>query len=147
MRNKEKQIEQTADAISKASDFLTYYECDIIAKNLINGWKYTLAPKDSVVLSNEEYESLKRVEKEKDRLYEIKLDLENQLIEKGWTEYEGADAIEERVSKKTAEFWYDKIDTALLAMWKGNCITTEQYNAWVVAFNGFAKQFGVEIKE
>ena len=60
-------------------------------------------PKDSVVLSREEYERLKRVENEKDRLYEIKLDLENQLIEKGWTDYEGADEIEKRVSKETAE--------------------------------------------
>ena len=58
---------------------------------------------DSVVLSREEYERLKRVENEKDRLYEIKLDLENQLIEKGWTDYEGADEIEKRVSKETAE--------------------------------------------
>ena len=31
---------------------------------------------DSVVLSREEYERLKRVENEKDRLYEIKLDKE-----------------------------------------------------------------------
>lgn len=58
---------------------------------------------DSVVLSREEYEKLKRIEAEKDRLYEIKLDLENQLIEKGWTDYEGADEIEKRVSKETAE--------------------------------------------
>lgn len=24
---------------------------------------------------------------------------------------------------------------------------SEQYNAWIVAFNGFAKQFGIEIEE
>lgn len=64
---------------------------------------YRKLPEDSVVLSREEYERLKRVENEKDRLYEIKLDLENQLIEKGWTDYEGADEIEKRVSKETAE--------------------------------------------
>ena len=61
---------------------------------------YRKLPEDSVVLSREEYERLKRVENEKDRLYEIKLDLENQLIEKGWTDYEGADEIEKRVSKE-----------------------------------------------
>ena len=49
--------------------------------------------------------------------------------------------------KETAEFWYDKIDTTLLVLWKANCITAEQYNAWIVTFNGFAKHFGVEIKE
>lgn len=63
MTNKEKQIEQIADAISKASDFLTYYECDIIAKNLIKGWEYTLTPKDSVVLSREEYRLLSEIKK------------------------------------------------------------------------------------
>ncbi len=85
------------------------------AKTLIEQG-YRKLPKDSIVLSREEYERLKQVENEKDRLYEIKLDLENQLIEKGWTDYEGADEIEKRVSKETAEkiicliksFSYDK---------------------------------------
>ena len=73
-----------------------------IAEKLVEHYQPKL-PKDSVVLSREEYERLKRVENEKDRLYEIKLDLENQLIEKGWTDYEGADEIEKRVSKETAK--------------------------------------------
>lgn len=58
---------------------------------------------NEVVISKEEYERLKRVETEKDRLYEMKLDLENQLIEKGWTDYVGADEIEKQARKETAE--------------------------------------------
>ena len=93
--------------------------------------------KDSVVLSREEYERLKRVENEKDRLYEIKLDLENQLIEKGWTDYEGADEIEKRVSKETAEKIYTKIKDGFL-MNNNNCYALR---LWI------EQQFGVEIKE
>ena len=98
-------------------------------------------PENSVVLSREEYERLKRVENEKDRLYEIKLDLENQLIEKGWTDYEGADEIEKRVSKETAE----KILQPLY-----NACKEDTYGQVVVDFailENLTKKFGVEIKE
>ena len=87
--------------------------------------------KDSVVLSREEYERLKRVEAEKDRLYEIKLDLENQLIEKGWTDYEGADEIEKRVSKETATEIIDYV---------------YRVTANIVLRDKLAKQFEVEVK-
>lgn len=94
-------------------------------------------PEDSVVLSREEYERLKRVENEKDRLYEIKIDLENQLIEKGWTDYEGADEIEKRVSKETAEKIHKKIKDSFL-MDSNNRYALK---LWI------EQQFGVEIKE
>ena len=100
---------------------------------------------DSVVLSREEYEKLKRIEAEKDRLYEIKLDLENQLIEKGWTDYEGADEIEKRVSKETAE----KILNDLVK----NCQYTFNIDGKpIVELDGdfvlnAAKSYGIKIKE
>lgn len=51
-------------------------------------------------------EMYERLQKENERLYEIKLDLENQLIQSGLTEYIGADEI-----KKTAiEEFYEKIN-------------------------------------
>ena len=96
---------------------------------------------DSVVLSREEYEKLKRIEAEKDRLYEIKLDLENQLIEKGWTDYEGADEIEKRVSKETAE----KILGDLYSEATSNVSETVELTTFQI--EQLAKQFGVEIKE
>ena len=141
-----KQIEEMAKDIHKEleTENIPYHECDFMAQRLIKrGW---IKPdKDSVVLSMEEYERLKRIETEKDRLYEMKLDLENQLIEKGWTEYEGADEIEKRVSKETAEkikgFILSKLYEATDDLTR--LILREIY--WQV--DEFAKQFGVEIKE
>ena len=99
--------------------------------------RFSIKFENSVVLSREEYERLKRVENEKDRLYEIKLDLENQLIEKGWTDYEGADEIEKRVSKETAEKIYKKIKDSFLM----NSKNRYALKLWL------KEQFGVEIKE
>lgn len=104
-----------------------------IAEKLIEYYQPKL-PKDSVMLSREEYERLKRVENEKDRLYEIKLDLENQLIEKGWTDYEGADEIEKRVSKETAEKILNAVDNES----NGQTISITNY---------LRKKYGVEVKE
>ena len=115
MKDKEKQIQEIAQIVcGRSKDDICIIDntsCDSSccwARNAeaIYNVGYRKHPKDSVVLSREEYERLKRVENEKDRLYEIKLDLENQLIEKGWTDYEGADEIEKRVSKETAEKIY-----------------------------------------
>lgn len=50
------------------------------------------------------------------------------------------------IVKETAEKWHYHITTTLLALWKGNKITTEVYNSWISFFNGLAKQFGVEVK-
>ena len=107
-----------------------------IAEKLVEHYQPKL-PIDSVVLSKEEYKRLKRVENEKDRLYEIKLDLENQLIEKGWTDYEGADEIEKRVSKETAEKIYTKIKNSFLM----NSKNRYKLKIWI------KEQFGVDIYE
>lgn len=100
---------------------------------------------NSAVLSREEYERLKRVESEKDRLYEIKLDLENQLIEKGWTDYEGADEIEKRVSKETAEKYHnllkEKIENSFIAKFQETWLVFNEFN------DELAKQFGVDLGE
>jgi hypothetical protein len=150
MKDKKKQIQEIAQIIcGRSKDDICIIDntsCDSSccwARNAeaIYNVGYRKHPKDSIVLSREEYERLKRVENEKDRLYEIKLDLENQLIEKGWTDYEGADEIEKRVSKETAE----KILQPLY-----NACKEDTYGQVVVDFailENLAKKFGVEIKE
>ena len=113
-----------------------------IAEKLVEHYQPKL-PEDSVVILREEYERLKRVENEKDRLYEIKLDLENQLIEKGWTEYEGADEIEKRVSKETAK----KIFKMLISKLESNQFLSGKRIIMEVDVENLAKQFDVEIEE
>lgn len=76
----------------------------------------------------------KKLSKEIDRLYEIKLDLENQLIEKGWTEYEGADEIEKRVNEAASKKIYKIIIQAL-----------EERKERVKSFYGIAESVGVDI--
>lgn len=90
-------------------DLTLFKTSEEIAETLYN-LNYRKIPENAVVLTKEEYERLKRVETEKDRLYEIKLDLENQLIEKGFTEYVGADEIE-KVRKETAEKFAERLKT------------------------------------
>jgi hypothetical protein len=99
------------------------------------------------MLSREEFDRLKRVETEKDRLYEIKLDLENQLIEKGWTEYEGADEIEKRVSKETAEKYKVAMMLHIQEMQKYLELNEEQAKILYYHNSEIAKQFGDETKE
>lgn len=105
---------------------------------------FTKLGEEDRVLPKSEYERLKRVEKEKDRLYEIKLDLENQIIEKGWTDYEGADEIEKRVSKETSEKWVAFIKSLFNT---GEWITVAVNEKVHKAVDEFSKQFDVEIKE
>lgn len=105
MKDKENQIEEMVRIMAASNNPFVDVPIEIMSKvaEALYNASYRKLPEDSVVLSREEYERLKRVENEKDKLYEIKLYLENQLIEKGWTDYEGADEIEKRVSKETAE--------------------------------------------
>ena len=143
--NKQEQIEEMVSIMTTSNNPFVDVPIDImpkVAEALYNAG-YRKLPKDSVVLSREEYERLKRVENEKDRLYEIKLDLENQLIEKGWTEYEGADEIEKRVSKETAE----KIFKMLLSKLDSNQFLSGKRIIMEVDVENLAKQFDVEIKE
>lgn len=126
-----------------------------VAEKLID-LNYQKVDKDSVVLTKAEKEKLLHEMYEQGR-FDAVADLEKEdklvlsreeLHEVEENAYQVGIAIGKKLGgKETAEFWHDKIDTALLAMWKGNKITTEQYNVWIVAFNGFAKQFGVETKE
>ena len=46
---------------------------------------------------------INRLKKEIERLYNIKLDLEHQLTQKGLTEYVGVDVIEAEIRKQTAK--------------------------------------------
>lgn len=172
--NKEKQIEEMSKIIENA--FKVYfgandlvepedfpYQAKDLAKELLEHYQPKI-PKDSVVntptiqceaysqndlvvLSREEFDRLKRVETEKDRLYEIKLDLENQLIEKGWTEYEGADEIEKRVSKETAEKYKVAMMLHIQEMQKYLELNEEQAKILYHHNSEIAKQFGDTIKE
>lgn len=124
MENRETQIE------AMAKDYYGYSidladDCRFVAEEMFEKGHRKLL-EGEVVISKEEWKQIKN------SLYYSKKTLEKKL---------------DKAIKETAEFWHDKIDTALLAMWKGDRLTTEQYNAWIIAFNGFAKQFGVEIKE
>lgn len=147
MKDKENQIEEMVSIMAASNNPFVDVPVEImpnVAEALYNAG-YRKLPKDSVVLSREEYERLKRVENEKDRLYEIKLDLENQLIEKGWTDYEGADEIEKRVSKETAE--------NILNDLVKNCQYAFNINGKpIVELDGdfvlnSAKSYGIKIKE
>ena len=124
--------------LSKSKTIMTFYCPEKYIKESIN------FPKDSVVLSRGEFERLKRIETEKHRLYEMKLDLENQLIEKGWTDYEGADEIEKRVRKETAREILNNLTSVIH--------DNRQYGSdFVVVYmsdiDEIAKQYGVEIEK
>ena len=143
MKDKEKQIEEIANMLEDFRTYRLFCGCNGLAKMIYD----KLLPKDSVVLSREEYKRLKRIETEKDRLYEIKLDLENQLIEKGWTDYEGADEIEKRVSKETAREFLNMIYWKAVKHIKGkdkaDCFVEISFEK----LDEIATQFGVDIKE
>lgn len=159
---KEKQIEEIAKERNEIKDIMKLLDkcvslnpmCKSEVASVIYGNNYQKITKDNVVLSREEYKRLKRVETEKDRLYEIKLDLENQLIEKGWTDYEGADEIEKRVSKETAEKCIRDIREMLQ-----DCDKVYEDDGYHISpdvgylkkdvddgLNKIAKQLGVEVK-
>lgn len=140
-----KQIEEMAKDIYEQKSCDTSFEenCKLLAYDLVT-LGYQKVEEDSVVLSREEYNLIdhnikhletvcNNLEKERDRLYEMKLDLENQLIEKGWTDYEGADEIEKRVRKETAR--------EILQWLKDHCA----FAGWVLVETYFREQFGVEV--
>ena len=83
-------------------------------------------------------EMYERLQKENERLYEIKLDLENQLIQSGLTEYIGADEIEKDAIKEFATELKSKL-----------------YNEWcsfdfckyiISEINELAKEKGVDLE-
>lgn len=72
------------------------------------------------------------------------------VIEKGWTDYEGADEIEKRVSKETAKEIFTEIFESCVFNFKGNedykkgfCDALEQYDKQL---HDLAKQKGVEVE-
>ena len=148
MKDKVKQIEEIARDLKEnlrlcAGVKLLDHNVETIAYELSKKYQPKIS-EDSVIISKKEYERLKRVENEKDRLYEIKLDLENQLIEKGWTDYEGADEIEKRVSKEMAEKWYNEVKKLYLENIGEQVF---EHNWFGIQINRFAKQCGIKIKE
>ena len=86
-------------------------------------------------------ESYKRVlelqANEIERLYQIKLDLEHQLTQKGLTEYVGADVIAEETRKETT----NKIFTKLIEVAKNNDnkLSIGLLKAWAI-------EYGVEVE-
>ena len=139
MNDKEKAIEEVAKVLHDRIINKTWRP-KMVAKELYE----IVVPDGAVVLTGEEYERLKRIENEKDRLYEIKLDLENQLIEKGWTDYEGADEIEKRARKETAREFAERLVEKLKDNVDGQNV---DFFVDVKKFaEDIAKQFGVEIE-
>lgn len=114
------QIEQLEKDLDKifSSNFNGDYESGIkdFAKRLYKA-NYRQVPKNAVVLTREEYDSLmgniakitkawSRAMKEAERLHNIKLDLEHQMTQQGLTEYVGADVIEAEARKEAAKQIY-----------------------------------------
>ena len=135
---------------------------------------YQNIDEDSVVLTREEYEKLleqrrkarsemkrfkrkylytkldkDRLSIENERLHEMKLALENQLIQSGLTEYVGADEIEKQARKETAR----EVIKSVKKMLKGvqECFDGDEglvgYEQSSVdnGLNKIAKQFNMEI--
>lgn len=100
-------------------------------------------------------ESYKRVLKlqanEIERLYQIKLDLEHQLTQKGLTEYVGADVIKAETRKETAKEIFGEIYKLLNSIKKQDyedslpyyCADVEEFDDKLYIL---AKQFGVEVE-
>lgn len=146
MEGEENQTEEMVKELAKdmgiAFQLANTTRFGVIAESLIR-WHWVKLNKDSIVISKGEYERLKRAEAEKDRLYEIKLDLENQLIEKGWADYEGADEIEKRVNKETVEKFLIKVKQ-LVEKWLSK---DDEKVGFIFDFDEFIKeQFVVEAK-
>ena len=115
---------------------------------------YRKIPEDSVVFPKEEYEYYKKIVDGKAIMVENITDL-NRLVQFP-IEYDGkmfdaiddfGNYIDDQARKETAEKWYDKAITMLLALWKAGTITTELYNSIVMSYNELAKQFGIEVEE
>lgn len=75
---------------------------------------------------------LKKAKKEIERLYNIKLDLEHQITQKGLTEYVGADVIEADTRKETAKEILQEV---------GKVCGDYQW------FKNLCKKYGVEVDE
>lgn len=133
--SQEKQIEEMAKTLYDYC--FSYDDCvegseENLAKFLIEHG-YRKIAEDSVVLSKKEYEEYQDLLK----------NFDNYLFE--YRKF--ADKCIEHKGTETAEKWHYHITTTLLALWKGNKITTEIYNSWISFFNDLAKQFGIEKKE
>ena len=91
---------------------------------------------------------INRLKKEIERLYNIKLDLENQLTQKGLTEYVGADVIEAETRKKTAREFAEGI---IKLLWnRGRAADGKMFeygDLTSIDVWDFAKHFGVEVQD
>lgn len=91
---------------------------------------------DCTILRKYALDLINRLKEENERLYNIKLDLEHQMTQRGLTEYIGADVIEAEARKETAK--------EILTEWADCDCETGGYNLPYI--HELAKQFGVEVK-
>ncbi|MBE5756904.1 MAG: hypothetical protein E7342_03795 [Clostridiales bacterium] len=123
---KEKQIEKMAKRIHIATD-LYYIECVKIAKYLFEKDNCRIIDKESVVLSREEYNDLKGLEKKFDD-YLIK-----EIV-----------ATRKETAEKIFDILYQWLD--LESIEKYGFVTIQKFD-FLRKFREILKQFGVEIKE
>ncbi len=141
--DKEKQSEEMAKAFCEVAHYdfckdTACYACPIKLFTVkVYDKGYRKINENEVVISKEEYERLKRVETEKDRLYEMKLDLENQLIQSGLTEYIGADEIEKQARKETAREILETVKE----------LYTTPYSCFRKNILKVAEKYGVDVDE
>jgi hypothetical protein len=129
MKDKEKQIEEMAKRIHIATD-LYYIECIKIATYLYEKDNCRIVPKDSVVLSREEYDTLKA---ENDKYVKDCINYLatiNKLENKVWE-------VEQRSNKETAE---EILNAVVGAIDNG----TFSRKSFIFMMN---KVYGVEVKE
>lgn len=87
---------------------------------------------------------ISRLKREVERLYNIKLDLEHQLTQKGLTEYAGADVIQAETRKKTAKEFAETLKQTLII---NNEENTEyfDYQYTLETIDEITKQCSVEV--
>lgn len=133
MKDKEKQIEEMAKRIHIATD-LYYMECIKIATYLFEKDNCRIIGKDSVVLSKEDYESIRNSELNLDWKVDKKVK-------------EELDRVEKQSSKETAEKFLNMLYWKAVKHIKGKnkdeCFVEMSFEK----LDKLAKQFGVEIKE
>lgn len=88
---------------------------------------------------------LKKAKKEIERLYNIKLDLEHQLTQKGLTEYLGADVIQAETRKETAKDFIFKVESYL--GYNADNETFTKKELLLILAEVAKEQFGMEVEE
>ena len=149
MKDKEKQIEEMAKDIQNAVNGCAKYWAEVIAKYLTEQ-DYRKLPKDSVVLSREEYESL-YTQEQYDKVYEqAENDILANMSDGGTSCHWCIEQHEKKASKETAEKFAKAVKDRIkwLQKWYNEEIIDTSYNGITTnEIDEILIQFSAEIKE